>query len=186
MGLNLQPLSALATAILVIGFLPVAPLAVRALRATRFRVGHIAMLTLVVLLPVQLYRIGLDATSRSFTLTRAGAKARSVIGDDARVVDGSGLIMGTGCRNLILLDRRWVSAGCPYFGYAFIPSFRPTHLTIPYECTESQFAEETRRILDGWGRYVPGTMELYPFCLNDKGETRFVSSIGRVEPIEKP
>jgi 4-amino-4-deoxy-L-arabinose transferase-like glycosyltransferase len=185
LGLNLQPLSALATAILVIGFLPIAPLAVRSLRATHFRVGHVAMLALVVLLPLQLYREGLDATAWSFTLARTAEKARSVIGDDARVIDGSGIIMGTRCRNLILLDRRWVKPGYPDFGRALIPSFRPTHLTIPHACTESQFAEETLRILDGWGRYVPGTMELYPFFLNDKGEARFVSSIGRIEPVEK-
>lgn len=183
-GLSMQALAMIATVILLICFLSTAPLVVRALRGIRFRVGLIAALLVLILLPLQLYRVGLDATRLSFTLAQAGAKAQSLIGDDARVVDGSGLIMGTRSRNLILLDRRWVGPGYPFFGRALIPSFRPTHLTVSGACTESEFAKATLERLDGWGRYVPGTLQLYPFCLDDQGATRFVSSIGKVEPVE--
>jgi hypothetical protein len=183
-GLSTPALAALATAILGLGCYPLFPLVLRALRKVRLRVGVVAAFVTIIVLPFQVLSITQAATRRSFSLKQAGERVQDLIGDEARVVNGSALVFGTRSRNLIMLDRRW--AGYPFFGKRYIPSFRPTHVMLPGGHSEIQFAQETRKMLSGWGRYAPGTLHIFRFCPDGRDGMRFKITLGEVTPVSLP
>jgi Dolichyl-phosphate-mannose-protein mannosyltransferase len=180
-GLSSTGLAALATAVLGLGCLLLSLLVFRALRKIRLRVGVIATVIVIIFLPLQSLRIARAASGLSFSLKHACEQAHCLVGDESRVVDGSALVFGTKSRNLILLDRRW--AGYPFFGRRSLPSFRPTHVALGGEHSEIQFAQATRELLSGRGRYVPGTLHIFQFCPDGRGGMRFKIALGEVTPI---
>ena len=98
-------------------------------------------------LPIQVVRISTAASSRSYTIEKATSEVRFLCGQEAHVIGGSAIVFGTRSSDLILLDRQW--AGYNFFGQRLIPVFRPTHMVVPRERSEAEFAVDAR---DGaWG-----------------------------------
>ena len=181
-GLSAGAAATLATLILGVLLLLVFPLVFRVLPRMSVDMDAIAWLTVAVLLPTQFMAIGMAASQLSYTMQDVTGAVRSLIGQDARVVDGSAFVLGTRSHNLILLDRRW--AGYRFYGKGLIPSFRPTHVALSGECSEAEFAWSTKDELSGWGSYVPGTLHIFRYCHDEGGGMRFAMTLGEVTPAE--
>ena len=179
-GLSTGAAAALATLSLGAFVLLTFPIVFRLLPQMTVRVGTIAWLIVAALLPAQLWALGTAASRFSYTMMDGTAKVRSVLGTEARVIDGSAFVLGTRSRNLILLDRRW--AGYDFYGKNLIPSFRPTHIAVSGEASEADLAAYSEKSLSGWGSYVPGTLHLYKFCPEANGKNRFAITLGEVQP----
>ena len=172
--------AALATLALCVLVLLTFPIVFRFLPRTTVRVGVIGWLLVAVLLPAQVWAIGTEASHLSYTMKEVAAKVHSLIGPESRVIDGSAFVLGTKCRNLIMLDRRL--PGYDFYGKALIPSFRPTHVAVSGQAPEADFARYVEECLSGWGSYVPGTLHIYKFCPRENGGYRFALTLGEVLP----
>ncbi len=179
--LSFPLVAALATGVASVGVYAVLRLAAAALPELRCPVGKVAAVIVALGLPFQMITIAGDTSRLSFTLRDTSRQVRKLLGGQARVIDGSALVFGTRCRSLILLDRRW--AGYSYFGKAYVPSFGPTHLFISGKRTATEFDQEARQLLFGWGRFVPGSLQVFQYCPDGRGGMRFTSCLGKVEAI---
>jgi hypothetical protein len=148
-GLTLAASNTLATLILSVLFLLALPLILRISSRMSARVGAIAWPMLAAFLPIQFVTVALGASRLSYTIQESTSELRSLIGQEARAIDGSVLVFGTQDRNLILSDRRW--AGYGFYGKELIPSFQPTHMAFPHRMFGGRVCTESARRAFGMG-----------------------------------